>query len=895
MGKEDIKSTIPAKEENKNEKIESKKPQNAKDKKPKKEELSEEDIKKKEEIELLVQTIIDSNEGVQKLALDQLITEIKSATSSMTSVPKPLKFLRTHYDTLKLRFDTTEGINKPLLSDILSILGMTMSKPDARESLKYRLTGSKDALTLWGHEYVRSLSGEIAEEWDERLTKATGEEKPYFSDLDLLIDQIVPYDMTHNAEHEACDLLLEVEKLDKLTPYVDENNFDRVCLYLTSCACYVAEPDDSNILRVTYQIYKKMKQFPSALRIALKLNDKILIEEIFSLCEDGLMKKQLAFILGRQHVYLENMDELSDLMNNTSLSEHFLALGQDLEIMEAKTPEDIYKSGNDLRGHTANVDSARQNLASTFVNAFVNAGFGQDKLMTEEGNKWLYKNKEHGMLSASASLGMILLWDVDGGLTQIDKYLYATEDYIKAGALLAVGIVNSGVRNDCDPAFALLSEYVDNASNSIRISAILGLGLAYVGTAKNYIAEILTRVIEDNTLNMEVVSIAALALGMIFVGTAHPEITQTIMLTLMERDEASLNVSHSRFLCLGLGLLYLSKQGVADVVLETLKTLEHQIGKYAILTVETCAYIGTGNVLKVQKLLDMCADHLEDKNSHQPVAVLGIAMISMGEDIGSDMAIRSFDHLLQYGEPVIRKAVTLGLGLLSISNPRVNVMDTLSKLSHDADEEVALGAILSLGLIGAGTNNSRVAGLLRNLAQYYYKDPNHLFIVRLSQGLVFLGKGTISLAPYHSDRLLLSPVAVTGLLTVLHACLDFKNLILSKSHYLLYTLVTAMHPRMLVTLDENLKSLQVPVRVGQAVDTIGQAGRPKTITGFQTQTTPVLLGFVDRAELATEDYISLTPILEGFVILKPNPNAPPKDEETKKKESLKTPLVSVDL
>ena len=27
------------------------------------------------------------------------------------------------------------------------------------------------------------------------------------------------------------------------------------------------------------------------------------------------------------------------------------------------------------------VDSARQNLASTFVNAFVNAGFGTDKLM----------------------------------------------------------------------------------------------------------------------------------------------------------------------------------------------------------------------------------------------------------------------------------------------------------------------------------------------------------------------------------------------------------------------------------------------------------------------------------------------------------------------------------
>ena len=44
----------------------------------------------------------------------------------------------------------------------------------------------------------------------------------------------------------------------------------------------------------------------------------------------------------------------------------------------------------------SNVDSARQNLASSFVNGFVNAAFGRDKLLMEEGNKWLYKNKEHG-------------------------------------------------------------------------------------------------------------------------------------------------------------------------------------------------------------------------------------------------------------------------------------------------------------------------------------------------------------------------------------------------------------------------------------------------------------------------------------------------------------------
>ena len=98
-----------------------------------------------------------------------------------------------------------------------------------------------------------------------------------------------------------------------------------------------------------------------------------------------------------------------------------------------------------------------------------------------------------------------------------------------------------------------------------------------------------------------------------------------------------------------------------------------------------------------------------------------------------------------------------------------------------------------------------------------------------------------------------------------------KSTILGKYHYILYIIVLAMQPRMLLTVDEDLKPLPVPVRVGQAVDVVGQAGRPKTITGFQTHTTPVLLAAGERAELATDKYIPLTSTLEGFVILKKNP------------------------
>lgn len=67
-------------------------------------------------------------------------------------------------------------------------------------------------------------------------------------------------------------------------------------------------------------------------------------------------------------------------------------------------------------------------------------------------------------------------------------------------------------------------------------------------------------------------------------------------------------------------------------------------------------------------------------------------------------------------------------------------MDLLTKLSYDSDENVSMSAIFALGLIGAGTNNSRIAGNLRYLASYYSNKPDQLYLVRISQGLIHMGK-----------------------------------------------------------------------------------------------------------------------------------------------------------
>lgn len=84
--------------------------------------------------------------------------------------------------------------------------------------------------------------------------------------------------------------------------------------------------------------------------------------------------------------------------------------------------------------------------------------------IADKNENWIYKNKDTGMLTAAASLGMILLWDIDEGLTQIDKYMEAGDDNIVAGSYMAMGIVNCGIKNECDPVQAILLEKLETSN-----------------------------------------------------------------------------------------------------------------------------------------------------------------------------------------------------------------------------------------------------------------------------------------------------------------------------------------------------------------------------------------------------------------------------------------------
>ena len=51
----------------------------------------------------------------------------------MTSVPKPLSFLKNHYTNIKKYFDNMINKNKPKYRDLMSILAMVMEDPKTRQ------------------------------------------------------------------------------------------------------------------------------------------------------------------------------------------------------------------------------------------------------------------------------------------------------------------------------------------------------------------------------------------------------------------------------------------------------------------------------------------------------------------------------------------------------------------------------------------------------------------------------------------------------------------------------------------------------------------------------------------------------------------------------------------
>jgi 26S proteasome regulatory subunit N1 len=78
---------------------------------------------------------------------------------------------------------------------------------------------------------MRHLALEIGKEFTTRLN-----EDQHTDDLTDLALVLVPFFLKHNAEADAIDLLSEVEMIEQIAEYLNENTFSKVCAYIVRYA-----------------------------------------------------------------------------------------------------------------------------------------------------------------------------------------------------------------------------------------------------------------------------------------------------------------------------------------------------------------------------------------------------------------------------------------------------------------------------------------------------------------------------------------------------------------------------------------------------------------------------------------------------------------------------------
>ena len=828
--------------------------------------------------------------------------EITTSTSSMTSIPRPLKFIRTHFTEIKDFYDKfipsseKDKEYKLMLSDLISVVLSVVNEKDEEGKeltmLSYVLSGTRKDITSWGLEYVRSLCSDIGQEYNNRLDKG----EPTKELLDL-VNIFAPYLIKQHCESDAIDLLIEVESIDEIKNYINENNYKKICLYLLSISNYSADTDEyRSTLELVYNIYfEKFHQYIDAMRVAIKIGNPIYIKQTFLKCEDINIKNQLAFILSSEGIFLDEEDtsqkinnDTLEIMRNYKQSDYFKILAKTLELLEPKHPEDVFKSHLEDKKvqNSKKIESSKINMAYSIASAFINAGFGTEVLLSKKDSDWIYKNKEQGIQCLLSGIGLVNIWDYLEGPNKVYELASKkeTDIYKRTGRNIGLGICLCGIKDENDVAIAVLLDELSDKNLDVKISAVFGLGLAAAGSQNKNLHEILNGVLEDFSYGFEMSAFVSLALGLIFIGSSDEDVFTDLFTILMSRNEGGkAKIFESPFFViyiLGMGLLCLGRQKDNDFLIDTLIALEEfskDMKDYMKTMLISFSYAGSGNVSKVQELMQIIAKSNEEINPKvQAIAVIGCSLIAIGEEVGMEMLSRSFNNFLQFGDINTKKAVSLAIALLNLSNPKVQVIDSLTKFCYDTDRTVAMNAIFSMGLVSSGSNHSRVGGLLRSLAGYYTEESNPLFMVRISQGLLHLGKGLITLDPVYSHKLLINKRGLAGVLITLFSFTETEALICGKHQFLLYSLALAMKPKLVMTIDENLKPKEVQLMIGQAVDIVGQTGNPRTISGFQIHTSPAVINTGERCEINGEDFLPYSDVLEGIVIV--------KEKERKKEE-----------
>ena len=259
------------------------------------------------------------------------------------------------------------------------------------------------------------------------------------------------------------------------------------------------------------------------------------------------------------------------------------------------------------------------------------------------------------------------------------------------------------------------------------------------------------------------------------------------------------------------------------------------------------------------------------------VLVVGLGLVAGNDPVCSMMVTRFINRIIQYGSIYAKRACPLALAVMNLSKPTPELTDMLFRMASQSDEGLSINAIIALGLIGCGSCNSRIAQSLRQLADSKYLSMSQtdsgkeltnmiLLAVKLSLGLVHCGRGLmhISVTHHHGKAISNSRLSCIAALVLLLAS-NSRVMVRPKLTIYFFLIAGALRPKYLVTIDAANKEQSNSFKVGSYIDTVSLP-EPFRLTGYQTNTTPMILNHAERALQSEEAIVPMLGILEDVIV-----------------------------
>ncbi|KAJ6216149.1 hypothetical protein RDWZM_007306 [Blomia tropicalis] len=852
---------------------------------------------------------LSNNESPEdNLNVLQQLSQLIVTSTGFASIPLTLKIMEKHYETFKSIYDHKRDVQvKMELANLISFVATSHRAPNSKgDVLKYYQLSLKQVVDSWGIAYVRDLVNDIVEQWksasdDDRLS------------LIPLISRCASYFLQQNSELEACDLLMETEQMEHLLLIVDNVTIcTKVCHYVTACCTYLPQPNNKNILYTIVNLWLKHGQYVHALYVAMKIQCTKSIEKIFQLCNDVHIQMQMALIIARHNISIDEQcckwPKVVSLLSNEDLHQTFIDVCRQLELnLQPQTLDNILKRHSSGRQCHSQLNQTIPSIDQILINSFINMAFGYDQSLTQlsicvNDTMWIEKNRNDHLLSIS-TIGLSHLWNTDRIMKIIEPFLHSKVDSIKAGALLAMGLANCTIHSlKYEPKQILLDHLLaSNVCNEIQLGTLMALSFAYAAKRRADVVEpILKNIVTNEKSNSYNVGLGSITCGIIYIGHIDGHLIGTLIETIVDRYP-KLSFKVTRNIIHSIGLCCMGKDSMMETINGTIDQVfkdNDQLKSYFTLFIEICSLVGSSNILMIQELLNNCRCSIieskskvkernkkvinrnesnDDDNNHfiRTISIIGIGMLSLGDEVNIHMIMREFILMLRNGDRQTKNVVILTIALVHLSNPKLSVIDTLCKFTHST--ETAINAIIALGLIGAGTGNGKIGKVLYELINFYRGSNTCRWAINISFGLLYLGNCSLTLNPQMEGCRLIRHQSICGVLIFILHLLDqsyssrasFATLLHNQTHILLY-LTLAIRPKMLVTYDhETMKPIPIQVCVGQPIDITGQAGiMPRSVTAFNTYQTPVLISTNEKAELDNDNFIPLNPYMEGHVLVK---------------------------